>query len=102
MLPKWEKGLRVCVQIEESENRLHPNRATIFRASGYSFYGVTGRENGELNHSGFDALVAALQPVEWTDEEWVHVHVSNGDHVLVRLLESGKITREDIKRTLHR
>jgi hypothetical protein len=95
-LPQWRKGLRVCVEIEKANNKLHPNRVTIFRAGGYSFYGVTGRENGEYNHPGFDALVAALRPVEWTDAEWIKVHVNNGNFILERLLESKKITREDI------
>lgn len=100
-LPMWRKGLRVCVEIEVSENKLHPNRATIFRAGDYSFHGVTGRENGEHNHPGFDALVAALQPVEWTEHEWVEAHVNNGKWVLEELLKAGKVTKGDISLILN-
>lgn len=95
-LPEWRKGLRVCVGIEEPENKLHPNRITVFRAGGYSFHGVTGRDHGNYNHPGFDALIAALRPAEWTDSEWLEVHVISGKSVLENLLASGKITREDI------
>lgn len=97
-LPMWRKGLRVCVLIEASENKLHPSRATIFLAGGYSFMGVTGRENGTHTHPGFDALVAALQPVEWTEHEWVEVHVNNGKWVLEELLKAGKVTRADVSK----
>lgn len=96
MLPEWRKGLRVCVHIDEPENKLHPNRITVFRASGYSFHGVTGRDNGNYNHPGFDALIAALRPAEWTDSEWLEIHVINDKLVLEKLLASGKITREDV------
>jgi hypothetical protein len=54
-----------------------------------------------MNHPGFAALVAALRPVEWTDEEWVRVHVNSGNYVIVRLLTSGKITRDDVQKILH-
>lgn len=95
-LPMWRKGLRVCIEIEESENKLHPNRVTIFRAGGYSHMGVTGRENGTMNHPGFAALVAALKPVEWTNLEWVKINAKCSDRILVELLDARKITREDV------
>lgn len=93
---EWLKGKRVCVTKEASDSPLHPDRFTICRPGGYTHLGVTGRNGGTYNHPGFDALIAALRPVEWTDHEWVEVHINNGNWILELLLKSGKITRDDI------
>ncbi len=88
----WEKGKRVCV----TEDYEIAGNFKIFQLSGWAHDGVNGRKNGSYNHPGFEDLVAVLTPVEWTSEEWVRARVNNGNYILERLLDSKKITREDI------
>lgn len=93
--PTWPKGKRVCV----TQDWEFKARFTIFLPGGYQHLGVTGHKGGSHNHHGFDALVAALRPVEQTHREWVQIEVQCPDRVLVKLLDAGKITREDVLAT---
>lgn len=88
----WEKGMRVCVM----EDYEFVGNFKIFHLSGWAHNGVIGRRGGSHNHPGFEALVDALTPVEWTSEEWVRSRINNGNYILERLLDSKKITKEDI------
>jgi hypothetical protein len=88
--PKWMKGLRVVV----SEDWELKGLFTVAQIG--VFNGVQGRRGGRMNHPGFEALIAALEPVEWTTGEWVQVHINCPNRVLVRLLDGGKITRQDV------
>lgn len=95
--PVWQKGKRVCVKAADFD---HPDLWNVFRVGGYEHDGVRGRKNGQYNHPGFGALISALLPVEWTEQEWVAVNVNNGNCVLEDLLKSGKISRKDILEVL--
>lgn len=91
----WTKGMRVCVE-EDGDCSGH---FRIYRSGGYPHLGVAGRFGGKHNHPGFEALAAALRPIEWTDAEWVSENIISAGSVLVRLLKDGKVTREDLLKT---
>lgn len=91
-LPVWQKGTRVVVTGGLWEElRIRP-------PAGYAHLGVAGRRDGDgcNNHPGFAALVTALWPVDQTHREWVEVNVRCPDRVLVKLLETRKISRQDV------
>jgi hypothetical protein len=88
----WRKGQRVYVE-EDAEFK---GSFRIYPVNYYAHLGVAGRAGSEHRHPGFDALVAALSPVEYTDKEWVDIHVNAGNFVIAELLKQGKVTREDV------
>ena len=89
----WPKGKRVRVATDFD----FKDHFTIFPPNDYEHLGVKGRQGGKFNHPGFEILVAALKPMEWTDLEWVRAHLPGPDHVLAHLLKTKKLTREDLK-----
>lgn len=88
----WKKGQRVYVE-EDAEFK---GSFRIYPVNFYAHLGVAGRKGSEHRHPGFDALVAALSPVEYTHKEFVDIHVNAGNFVIAELLKRGKITREDV------
>lgn len=86
----WAKGTRVVVtEGLYGELRIHPPQI-------YSHLGVSGRNGHPMNNPAFETLAAALKPAKQTHREWVQVHVSCPDRILVKLLEAGRITRQDV------
>lgn len=89
----WPKGMRVMVMPDFD----FPDLVTVYPPNGYQHLGVRGRPGGNRNHPGWEALIAALKPVEMTDLEWVKHKVPMHEHVLAELLSSGKLTKADIE-----
>ncbi len=92
----WLQGTKVSVKEDEEFKGVF----TINRIGGRPWHGINGTKT-KSRHPAFPLLVAALIPVEVSDEEWLRANVEGMGHgVLLRLMKAGKITRDDIVNSL--
>lgn len=89
----WPKGMRVMVTPDLD----NPDLVTVHPPNGYQHLGVKGRQGGNFNHPGWEALVASLKPVEMTPLEWVKAKVPVHADVLAQLLSDGRLSKGDIE-----
>ncbi len=65
-------------------------------------YDDRGYNEVNCNHASHDNMVAALEPIEGSNEEWLeyqnraHPYHGNGNTIVEMALKTGRLTRQDI------